>query len=333
MHEAWCYTSDGDSLKCELCIINCKIREGDVGFCKTRKNIGGKLYNTIYGKLSSFSIDYVEKTPLYHFHPNSRFLTLGSISCNMKCKFCLAWSITQVPPEEVDVTEVKVSGLINAARALECKGMVYTHSEPALNLEYYAEIMREGKKKGLTNVLATNGLVSIEAFKKIAGDLDAVALTIKGDEDFYRQVCDLKVNGVLEHLTRLMNEIKEQGIHLEVVSLVIPGYEGQASVAVNFAKKAGVPLIFLRFFPCYAMDDLQSPSEEILETVLNNAYRSGVKYAYVENIFSHPGKNTYCEVCKAPLVKREGYGVVEWSLVGGKCIHCGASIPMVGERA
>ncbi len=334
MHEAWCYSrSKSNKTRCELCIVNCELDEGESGFCRARVNVEGKLYNTIYGKLSSFSIDYVEKTPLYHFYPNHRFLTLGSSACNLRCKFCLAWNITQVPPEDVHVSEIEPHCLINAARALECKGMVYTHSEPALNLEFYSEIMKLARRKGLANVLATNGLLSMEAFEKVSDYLDAVALTVKGDEGFYRDVCGLKGNGIKRHLTRLVDAVADKGIHLEIVSLVIPGYEEQARAGFEFAKRSSSPIIFLRFIPCHVMDDIPSPSEALMEEVLNEAYGEGLRYAYVENIFSHPGKVTYCSNCKAPIVRREGYGVVEWSLVGGKCMHCGAKVLMVGDKA
>ncbi len=333
MREAWCYSEAGDALRCEACILRCEMDEGETGFCRARKNVEGKLYNTIHGKLSSFSIDYIEKAPLYHFHPNHKFLSLGSLGCNLRCQFCLAWNITQVPMKEVNATEMEAHCLVNAARALDCKGFVYTHSEPTLNMEYYAEIMDSSKNKDLVNVFATNGLLTEEAFSKISGYLDAVALTVKGSERFYREKCGAKARGIHEHLDNLVDMIIEKGIHLEIVGLVIPGYLGELSSAIDYAVKSDSPLILLRFFPCHAMAEMPSPTEEELERVLQLAYARGVKYAYLENIFAHPGKNTYCEVCRAPLVKREGFGIVEWGLMEGKCTHCGASIPIVGEKA
>ncbi len=333
MREAWFYSSEGDALRCEACILRCDIGEGESGFCKARRNIAGKLYNTIYGKLSSFSIDYIEKAPLYHFYPNHKFLSLGSVACNLRCQFCLAWNISQVPPEEVKAMEMEVHCLINAARALDCKGFVYTHSEPTLNIEYYAEIMKQAKDKDLANVFSTNGLLTMEAFQKISDHLDAIALTVKGSEEFYREKCGAKAKGIHEHLNELVDEIMEKGIHLEIVGLVIPGYLDELSSAIDYAVRADSPLILLRFFPSHAMDATPSPTEEELEQVLQLAYDRGVKYAYLENIFAHPGKNTYCEVCRAPLVRREGFGIVEWGLMEGRCAHCGASIPIVGEKA
>jgi pyruvate formate lyase activating enzyme len=333
MLEACCYEDLKDKrVKCNLCILKCMIRDGKRGFCRVRENKGGRLYNIIYGKLSSLSTDYIEKAPLYHFYPNHKFLTLGSLGCNLKCDFCLTWNITQVEPSEVKVDEMPAEKIVRSAKELTCKGIVYTHSEPTMNLEYYAEIMREAKKHGLVNVFATNGLISLEALDMLLDSVDAIPLTVKGSGDFYSRVCGARVE--ISHFERLVDAINDGGIHLEMVYVLISGFnddEESLHQVIGLADRGNAPLIFLRFFPSYRMDHLDSPPEEEMERALNMAYGHGLKYAYLENIYSHPGKNTYCENCKKSLIKREGYGVVEWNLNGDRCSFCGVEIPVVGE--
>jgi pyruvate formate lyase activating enzyme len=333
MTEACCYrTRDNNVVECNLCIINCKIKDGGAGFCGVRENQGGTLINTIYGKLSSFSTDFIEKAPLYHFYPNHKFMTIGSVGCNMKCDFCLTWSITQVDLQSVKTDELGVEKVIKSARELDCKGIVFTHSEPALNIEYYKEIMEKAKEAGLVNVFATNGLVTLEAFESSAPYVDAVALTIKGSEDFYKEVCGVKIDK--SHFTTLVKKIKEKGIHLEIVYVLIPGQnddEESLDELFGLAKDADAPLIFLRFFPSHKMDNLDSTTEAALEKALNAAYEGELSYVYMENIFAHPGKNTYCGKCRKVVIEREGYGIVEWNIEGGKCGFCGAKIPVIGE--
>ncbi len=334
MTEAWCYESHSTIVSCDLCIVNCKIKDGEKGFCGVRENREGKLHSLIYGELSSFSTDFIEKAPLYHFYPNHKFLTIGSVGCNLRCKFCLTWNITQVDPESVKTDEMAVEKIVRSAKELGCKGIVYTHSEPALNLEYYAELMKEAEDSGLVNVFATNGLISLEAFDKIADYVDAVTLTIKGSEDFYKEVCGVKLDK--SHFADLVKKIKKIGVHLEIVYILIPDKnddEGSLAELFELTKDANAPLIFLRFFPSYKMDDLGSTPEEVLEKALNLAYQEGLKYVYIENIFAHPGKNTYCEQCKKPVIKREGYGIVEWNLNDNSCKFCGAKIPIIGEAS
>ena len=276
--EAWCYEGlDDKKVRCNLCIIRCVIAEGKRGICQTRENRNGRLFNIVYGGLSSFSTDFVEKVPLYHFHPNHRFLTVGSVGCNLSCKFCLTWSITQRPPEEIETEALSPDRLVTAASELGCKGIVYTHSEPTLNIEFYSELMEKAKKAGLANVFATNGFISIEAFERIARLVDAVALTFKGGEEFYRKVCGARYDH--NHFNRLIDLIEKRGIHLELVYVLIPGEnddEESLKEVIELAKGAKAPLIFLRFFPSYKMEDIESPSEEALERAVNLAYASGL---------------------------------------------------------
>lgn len=330
--EACCYAPQDDgSVECNLCIINCRIPQGKRGLCRVRENRDGKLYALTYGLLSSFSTDFVEKVPLYHFYPNHKFLTVGSAGCNLGCKFCLTWSITQVEPEDVDLEEMAVDAMVRSAKELDTMGVVYTHSEPTLNIEYYTEMAKAARDAGLKNVFATNGFVTQDAFEMISPYLDAVALTVKGTEEFYKKTCGVHYNR--DHLTSLCKGINEKSIHLEVVHILVPGpgMEANADEAILIAREAGAPLIFLRFFPSHKMDKIRSTPEDDMEAMLGRAYAAGVRYAYVENIHYHPGKTTYCESCKTPLIRREGYGIVDWRLEGRLCSVCGTRIPIVGE--
>jgi len=321
---------ENGTAECFLCVLNCKIKEGKKGKCRVRKNIRGKLYSLIYGELTSFSVDYIEKAPLYHFYPSHKFLNVGSAGCNLNCKFCLAWTITQVEPEKIKKEEFTPEKIVEAVKAIGCKGIVYTHSEPTLNLEFYAEVMKLARREKLKNVFATNGFISQEAFNFIAPYVDAVALTFKGGELFYKEICNVKFQE--KHFVELCREIKKRKIHLELVYVLIPGFNDSKEEIEKVSGLANeAPLIFLRFFPSYRMDKIESPKEEELERALEIAHKAGVKHAYIENIFSHPGKHTYCEHCGRVLIRREGFGVVEYNVKKGKCAFCGAPSSIVGE--
>lgn len=79
----------GRIIQCSLCERRCTIYEGSSGFCKTRVNIGGRLYTLVYGDISSISANPIEKKPFYHFWPGSVALTVGGYSCNYTCPWCL----------------------------------------------------------------------------------------------------------------------------------------------------------------------------------------------------------------------------------------------------
>ena len=70
---------------CDACNRRCSIPEGSHGFCYVRKNVGGKLHLSVYGKLAAMQIDPIEKKPFNHFHPGTHVFTVGTISCNWHC--------------------------------------------------------------------------------------------------------------------------------------------------------------------------------------------------------------------------------------------------------
>lgn len=335
LKEAWFYEKvDNSTVKCNLCRFGCVIKKNKRGRCRVRENVDGKLFSLIYKELTSFSIDYIEKAPLYHFYPSHRFLNVGSIGCNLSCAFCLAWPITQADYDDIKKENFEADSIVRAAKAAKCKGIVYTHSEPTLNIEFYYEIMKQAKKKALKNVFATNGLITAHAFSFIADYIDAVALTLKGSRKFYRKFCGVDFNP--EYLFEISEEILRNKKHVEIVYVLIPKLndsEEEIKKACELANFADAPLIFLRFFPSYKMDNLPSPKEEELERALEIAYKNKVKHAYIENIFSHPGKNTYCNKCGRLLIRREGFGVVEYNIKNKACSFCGEKLKIVGKPA
>ena len=72
IREALLYEPVGDRVRCHTCERRCLIREGELGFCATRKNIGGRLYTLEYGDISSLNANPIEKKPFFHFCPGTR---------------------------------------------------------------------------------------------------------------------------------------------------------------------------------------------------------------------------------------------------------------------
>ena len=52
---------------CNICPHQCKLDEGQVGFCGGRINRGGVIVSDNYGKVTAAALDPIEKKPLYHF--------------------------------------------------------------------------------------------------------------------------------------------------------------------------------------------------------------------------------------------------------------------------
>src|SRR6266849_3911603 len=95
----WHWLEDG-RIQCDLCPRDCKLQEGQRGFCFVRQRLADRMVLTTYGRSSGFCVDPIEKKPLNHFLPGSSVLSFGTAGCNLGCRFCQNWDISK--SREVD---------------------------------------------------------------------------------------------------------------------------------------------------------------------------------------------------------------------------------------
>ncbi|MCK4272462.1 AmmeMemoRadiSam system radical SAM enzyme, partial [bacterium] len=133
----------GSRVRCLVCQRRCIISEGKLGYCATRVNRQGRLYTLIYGRVSTWRAAPAEIKPLFHFHPGSSYLSLGSLGCNFRCPGCQNWEIAHVQlgseiREELGRRTVFISPekSIQLAQKRGCQGLSWTYNEPTLWLEY-----------------------------------------------------------------------------------------------------------------------------------------------------------------------------------------------------
>lgn len=105
------YKSDNGKFECLLCPHFCKLTPGRSGICGVRKNTGNGVELQTYGVVSGYSLDPVEKKPLYHFFPGHNILSVGSYGCNMRCDFCQNYHISQNIPDRT-IREVSPEKLV-----------------------------------------------------------------------------------------------------------------------------------------------------------------------------------------------------------------------------
>jgi len=286
MHEARYYTEKGEGrVLCNLCFHHCNLPEGGLGVCQARMNMGGTLYTLNYGLVSSIALDPIEKKPLKRFRPGSKILSVGSFGCNFRCSYCQNWSISQQRPDtrEVDPEELAALALDYSKADPGCIGVAYTYSEPLMWYEYVLDSVKKVREKGLVNVLVTNGYIEVEPLKELLPYLDAINLDIKSyTEDFYLNLC----GGTLGHV--LGNaKIMAQGSHLEVTTLLIPGYNSGKHEVESLAKflaeiNPDIPLHLTRYFPNYKMD-VPATSREVMGEAWEAA-RQYLNFVYLGNV-------------------------------------------------
>src|SRR4030042_306259 len=219
------YKKEGNNLRCISCAHRCLISEGKIGICGVRKNIKGKLYLTVYGKVISRNVDSIEKKPLYHFLPGTNAYSIGTFGCNFKCGFCQNYDISQSQESETYLEGIFGESMtpkqvVDEAIRTGCKSIAYTYNEPTIFIEYVKDIAILAKKKGLKNILVTNGFMTKECFDFVSKYIDAMNIDLKGfSDEFYMKNCKAKLQPVLDTIKRT----HKKGIHIEITTLLIPG--------------------------------------------------------------------------------------------------------------
>lgn len=312
------------NVRCELCPHFCFLRNRERGKCNVRENIDGNLISLVYGKPCSLGIDPIEKKPLFHFMPGKECLSVATVGCNLKCKFCQNWKISQAKPEKASL-RISPQDIVKEAIKNKVKIIAYTYTEPTIFYEYMLEIAKEAKKHKIKNVLVTNGFINKEPLKELCKYLDAANIDLKSiKNEFYEGICSAKLKPVLEAIKTM----KEQGIWIEITNLIIPALndseEEIKKIAEWINKNIGneVPLHFSAFYPSYNMINMLRTSDETIKRARRIALSKGLKYVYTGNIYDFEGENTYCWKCKELLIKRNKFYIEKNKIKNGKCFNC-----------
>jgi pyruvate formate lyase activating enzyme len=322
----------GTFVQCNLCPHQCIIADGERGDCRVRENRGGYLYSMVYGNPCAVHLDPIEKKPFYHYLPTAAAFSLATAGCNLRCKYCQNWTISQVPPEDTRNADLPPEDVVRYAQRQGAPVIAYTYSEPIIFYEYMFDTARLAREAGLRNAVISAGFINPEPLRALCEVVDAVKIDLKGyDSAFYRDVC----GGELEPVLETIAAIYETRTHLEIVNLVVPTLNddlGQLRALARWIVDdlgPDVPLHFSRFYPQYKLKNLPPTPVETLEQAREIALGEGVRFAYIGNVGGHPGNHTYCPACGEVVIQRVGFGVQAYHIEGGRCIFCGAPIPGV----
>lgn len=333
--EAMFWNSLADNkVQCKVCAHRCTILSQKRGICRVRENRGGKLYTLIYNTVSSINVDPIEKKPLFHFYPGSTALSLGTVSCNFRCRHCQNYAIATANVGETSTQEITPEESIELAKQYGCQGISWTYNEPTIWFEYIYDSAKLAKKAGLYTVYVTNGYMSEDALNLIAPYLDAANVDVKAfDNEFYRRVCGAKLEPVL----RTCERMKEKNIHLEVTYLIIPGHNDGPEEIRRFSEwvvgiGADTPVHFSRFHPHCQMTNISSTPLETLEEAHKIAKECGIEHVYIGNVFGHRYESMYCPKCDENLIERRGYSVINRLGAGNKCPKCGIEVNVMGSK-
>jgi len=319
-------------VKCKLCPRECKVGDKERGYCGVRENRGGTYYTLVHSRVCAAHIDPVEKKPLFHYLPGTLAFSLATAGCNVNCKFCQNWDISQARPEQIAAEYTPPKRVAELAAQWRCPSIAYTYSEPVVFTEFLMDTADAGHEAGIRSIVVSNGYIQEKPLREAYGKMDAVKIDLKSFSDsYYRKVVTGELKPVLESLATL----RKMGKWTEIVYLVVPTlndsdeeFRGLASwVKTNLG--ADVPLHFTQFHPEYLMKNLPITPVPTLERAKAIADAEGLHYVYIGNVPGHPAENTYCPQCKRMLIERTGFEVRQMLIHNGACPYCRRSIPGV----
>jgi pyruvate formate lyase activating enzyme len=313
-------------VQCLLCPRKCLIRTGERGFCRNRENREGILSTLVYGKPAVVDIGPIEKAPLYHFIPGHFRLCITCASCNLRCKHCQNWHLSQKSLEELNPLPYSPSEIVQEAKKQGLFSISFTYAEPTVYYEYLYDISVVAREAGMKTSIVSNGYINRDPLLKLLTVLDAVKIDLKGfNEEFYREVCSASLKPVLESLLT----VKKENVWLEIVHLVIPTLNDDPKMIDEMCQwiqeNLGVdtPLHFTRFFPNYKLTHLSPTPVPILESAYEIAKKNGLKYVYIGNVPGHIRNSTFCPFCNRKVIRRTNFDIREMNVVHGKCKFCG----------
>src|SRR5512135_1228205 len=156
----------GKNVRCKLCPRGCVVGDGQRGYCRVRENRGGTYYSLVHSRVCAAHIDPIEKKPFFHFHPGVLAFSIATAGCNVNCKFCQNWEISQARPEELPAMYLPPAAVAASAKQNQCPAVAFTYSEPTVFNEFVTDTADAVRAQGLKSVVVSNGFIQQEPLKK-----------------------------------------------------------------------------------------------------------------------------------------------------------------------
>jgi pyruvate formate lyase activating enzyme len=322
---------DNGAVRCFACGHRCMIPDGLKGICKVRFNEGGVL-RVPRGYAAAVQVDPIEKKPFFHAYPGALAMSFGMMGCDYHCGYCQNWVTSQAlrdPAAVAPITEFEPAELVRVAKKHGAKVITSTYNEPLITSEWAVEIFREARKEGLVCSYVSNGNGTPEVLDYIAPYVSMYKVDLKGfSQEHYRDL-----GGQLEPVLETIQGLKQRGIWVEVVTLVVPGFndsDGELTQMAEFLAGVdiNIPWHVTAFHEDYRMTGNVNTTASALLRAYQIGRRAGLKFVYPGNIPGAVGdlESTHCSECDRVVIGRHGFRVTSYRLVDGKCPDCATPI-------
>ncbi len=328
-----------DKVRCHACGHHCLIFPGKRGICQVRYNQSGTLY-VPYGYAAGIQSDPVEKKPYFHAMPGSNALTFGMLGCDFHCSYCQNWVTSQTLRDDsagVRPTHFKAEDLVKAAPQSQAKLIISSYNEPLITAEWSMAIFKKAKAAGLVTGFVSNGNATPQALDYIKPHTDCYKVDLKSMQQKNYQ----KLGGQLKHVLWTIENLYQRGFWLEVLTLVIPGFNDSNEelwAAARFISgiSPDIPWHVTAFYKNYKMTEPDNTTSTTLIRAAEIGAEAGLHYVYAGNRPGEvgPWENTYCPHCQTLLIERFGYVILAYHLTDtGACPQCCHPIPGVWPKS
>jgi len=328
------WRAEGDRVRCVACGHRCLIAEDRRGICKVRFNRSGQLRVPFGYVAGGLACDPIEKKPFFHVYPGGHALTFGMLGCDFHCGYCQNWVTSQAMRDESSASplvELTAGQIVTAARRSGARLVVSSYNEPLITAEWAVAVFQQAQEAGLLCAFVSNGNATPEALDFLRPWIAAYKIDLKGfDDKRYRTL-----GGTLGAVTAGVRLVQERGLWLEVVTLVVPGFndgESELRAIARFLASVSrnIPWHITAFHPAYKMTGPPPTTARQLIRAAEIGVEEGLRFVYAGNLPGRVGRweNTYCPYCQELLVERTGYLIQNYRLTpDGQCPKCQTAIP------
>ncbi len=318
---------------CYACGHDCKIPDGQAGVCKVRFNRGGTLY-VPWGYVGGVQCDPIEKKPFHHAYPGALAYSFGMLGCDLHCSYCQNWVTSQAirdPEAVVPPMRVTPESLVKEALELGARVLVSTYNEPLITSEWGVAVFQAARAAGLATGFVSNGNGTPRVLEYLRPWVDLYKVDLKSfDDRHYRQL-----GGRIEPILQTIRRLHEMGFWLEIVTLVIPGFNDSDDELTRLAEfiagvSPDIPWHVTAFHKDYKMTDPENTRPETLMRAAEIGKKAGLRYIYAGNLPGQVGEleDTRCPSCRTLLIERFGYLITGYHLTpAGACPKCATQIP------
>ena len=323
-------------VRCTACAHRCLVREGKRGVCKVRFNEGGIL-QVPWGYVAALQCDPTEKKPFYHLLPGSDTLTFGMLGCDFHCSYCQNWVSSQAlrdPAADASAAylrKIEPAAMVEYGLHMGAGIVASSYNEPLITSEWAVAVFKEAVKVGLKCAYVSNGNATPEVIEYLSPYLSGFKIDLKSMQDKnYRAL-----GGVLEHVLDSIKLAHDKGLWVEVVTLVVPGFNDSTDELLDAARfihavSADIPWHVTAFHKNYRMTEPENTTVEMLIRAAEIGHEAGLRYVYAGNLPGRvdPYEDTTCPTCQQSLIRRYGFVILEYQLTEqGTCSNCGTVIP------